>query len=163
MKAPDRYPEAQDFVSAIAKPFDSELGSKIVTPFGIAWSDAIKLDIGLEIYNISAQSLGVDFTFKDAGLVFEQEYRDAGKGPFLMMNCGFWGYEDGYESYQGPLWKDLRFSDTVADAVAKLGAPTRVGRRDIHFWELPDFRLTIHWKRPGNIRVISYWMKQDES
>ncbi|MDN6885369.1 hypothetical protein QMO14_17345 [Variovorax sp. CAN2819] len=161
MKVPSQYPDAQDFVSAIAKPFDSDPGSKVVAPFGIVWSDAIKLDSGLETYNISATALGLSFTFKDAGLVFEKEHHDVGDGPFLMTNCGFWGYEDEYESYKGPLWKDLRFSDTVADAVAKLGAPTRVGRLDIHFWELPDFRLTIQWKSPGKIRVISYWMKQD--
>jgi hypothetical protein len=161
MKAPSQYPEAEDFAAAIGKPFDGESVSKVATPFGIGWSDASKLDRNLEIYHISAPPLGVDFTFKDAGLVFEQAGHDVGDGPFLMTQCGFWGYEDAYESYRGPLWKGLRFSDTVAEAVAKLGAPTRVGRLDIHFWELPDFRLTIHWKRPGNIRVISYWMKQD--
>ena len=59
------------------------------------------------------------------------------------------------------MWKDLRFSDTVADAVGKLGAPTRVGRLDIHIWELSDFSLSIHWKSPGKIRAVSYWMKQD--
>jgi hypothetical protein len=161
MKAPSQYPQAQDFVSAIAKPFDSDAGRKVVAPFGIAWSDATKLDSGLEIYTISAQPLGIGYTFKDEGLVFEREHHDLGEGPFLMTHCGFWGHEDEYEMYKGPLWKDLRFSDTVADAVAKLGSPTRVGRLDIHFWELPDFRLTIQWKSAQQIRVVSYWMKQD--
>ena len=43
MKAPHRYPEAQDFVSAIAKPFDSEPGSKVVAPFGIVWLSLIHI------------------------------------------------------------------------------------------------------------------------
>ena len=160
MKVPARYPEAQDFVSAIAKPFDSEAGAKVMGPFGTEWSQAIRLDRNLEIYTISAPALGIDFTFKDVGMVFEDEDHKVGEGPFLLTNCGFWGHEDGLESYQGPLWKDLRFSDTVAEAKAKLGAPTRVGRLDIHAWELPDFRLTIHWKSPDRIRVVSYWMKK---
>lgn len=160
MKVPSQYPEAQDFVSAITQPFDSERGSRVVAPFDIVWSDAVKLDPGLEIYHVTAPPLGLGFTFKDTGLVSEQEHV-VGEGPFLMTQCGFWGHEDEYESYKGPLWNDLRFSDTVADAVAKLGAPTRVGRYDIHSWELPDFKLTIHWKSPGKIRVVSYWMKQN--
>lgn len=161
MKAPTRYPEPQDFVSAIAKPFDSEPGAKVVGPFGTTWSDAVKLDSGLEIYTISAPLLGIDFTFKDEGIVFEREYHDAGEGPFLLTDVSFWGHEDGYESYKGPLWKDLQLSDALADVQGKLGAPTSVGRRDIHFWELPDFTLTIQWKAPKKIRVISYWMKED--
>jgi hypothetical protein len=163
MKVPARYPEAQDFVSAIAKPFDSEAGAKVVGPFGIEWSQAVKLDRDLEIYTIGAPSLGIGFTFKDQGLVFVDEGHGVGDGPFLLTHCGFWGHEDGHESYQGPLWKDLRFSDTVADAKAKLGAPTRVGRLDIHFWELRDFRLTIQWKSPDKVRVISYWMRLEGS
>lgn len=161
MKAPAQYPEPQDFVSAIAQPFDSEAGAKTVGPFEIEWTDAIKLDRGLEIYTISAPALGLDFTFKDAGLVSERDHHKVGDGPFLMTQCSFWGHEEECEIYQGALWKDLRFSDTLADVEGKLGAPTRVGRREIHFWELPDFTLTIHWKSPDQIRVVTYWMKQD--
>ncbi|MBX5167584.1 hypothetical protein HJB87_29775 [Rhizobium sp. NZLR4b] len=83
-----------------------------------------------------------------------------GKGPFLLTHCAFWGDKDEYESYKGPIWKDLSFSSTLADAEEKLGTPTRVGRLGIHFWELPDFRLTMQWKSRESIRVISYWMKQ---
>ena len=153
-------PEPQDFVSAIAKPFDSDLGAKVVAPFGIAWADAIKLDRNLEIYTISVTPLGLSFTFKDEGLVSERANHIVGEGPFVMTNCGFWGHEDEYERYRGPLWNGLRFSDTRADAVCKLGPPARVGRLDIHAWELPDFRLTVQWKSPDRIRVVSYWMKQ---
>lgn len=161
MKTPSQYPDPQDFVSAIAQPFDGDAAQKVVAPFGIAWSDAIKLDSSLEIYTISAQPLGVAFTFKDEALVFERDYQDAGEGPFLMTHCAFWGHEAEYQPYEGPLWKNLRFSDTVADAIAKLGEPTRVGRLDIHFWELADFRLTVQWKSADQIRVVSYWMKEE--
>lgn len=163
MTIPSQYPLAQDFISAIAQPFDSDLGRRIVEPFGIIWSDAIKLDRNLEIYHIEMQqSLGIGLTYNDIALVFKDEDRRAGDGPFLMTNCSFWGHEDGCATYKGPLWKDLQFSDTPADVIAKLGAPTGIGRFDIHRWKLPDFKLTIQWKSPSNIRVISYWMKPVE-
>ena len=161
MKTPGLYPDAQDFVSALAKPFDSDPGSKVVAPFGIAWSDGVKLDRDIEVYHIQATPLGLSLTFENAHRLFEKQYPRPNGAPCLMTNCGFWGHEAEYESYKGPLWKDLRFSDTVEGAVRKLGEPTRIGRYDIHIWELADFRLTIHWKSPGKVRVVSYWMKQD--
>ncbi|MCJ9719875.1 hypothetical protein MOV66_00895 [Agrobacterium sp. SHOUNA12C] len=154
------YPLPQDFVAALRQPFDSRTGNAIVEPFGIVWGDAVALDKGLDSYDIEIPKLGIHLNFKHTGVVYDHEYQDDGKGPFLLTNCAFWGNEGGYESYKGPLWKGLTFSDTVADAKAKLGAPTKVGRYDIHVWELPDFELTIHWKTPNSIRVISYWMKE---
>jgi len=160
MRAPRQYPEPQSFVRALTRSFDSEAGSGVVEPFGIVWGDAVALDRGLDIYHISPPPLGIHLTFKHEGVVFDHEYQDDGKGPFLLTNCAFWGDEDGFESYRGPIWKDLTFSDTPAAAEEKLGAPTKVGRYDIHSWELPDFKLTMQWKTQNSVRVISYWMKQ---
>ncbi|MFK3781771.1 hypothetical protein [Agrobacterium sp. NPDC089420] len=39
-----RYPEPENFISALGNPFDSEAVSKVVTPFGITWSNAVQLD-----------------------------------------------------------------------------------------------------------------------
>ncbi len=162
MKTPIRYPSAQDFVSAIAQPFDSESGRRIAEPFGVVWSDAVGLDRNLEIYDISRdKAFGLGLTYKDVGLVSERENHKVGDGPFVLTHCAFWGHEDECGTYEGPLWKDLQFSDTQADAIAKLGEPSRIGRFEIHRWELPDFRLTIQWKSPDKIRVVSYWLKQD--
>lgn len=159
MKTPAQYPAPERFVDALRQPFDGKAAGAILEPFGIVWSDAVALDKGLDSYDISVTSLGIHLNFKHAGVVFDHEYQDDGKGPFLLTSCAFWGYENEYESYKGPLWNGLTFEDTSADAQGKLGAPTRVGRYDIHRWELPDFTLTIHWKNQSNIRVISYWMK----
>ncbi|HEV2502574.1 MAG TPA: hypothetical protein VGV39_05835 [Mesorhizobium sp.] len=158
MKAPTHYPEPQDFAAAIAQPFGSETCNRITEPFGIGWSDAIKLDRYLEIYNIDSAVLGFGLTLKDRGMVWEDGPTNS--GTFLLTNCAFWGHETGQGTYGGPLWQGLRFSDTIAEAVGKLGAPTRVGRLDIHHWELPEFKLTIHWTSGNRIRVISYWMKE---
>ncbi|MBY5570047.1 hypothetical protein HFO55_22795 [Rhizobium leguminosarum] len=160
MKAPMQYPEPQSFVDALAQPFDSEVGSRVVEPFKIVWGDAVALDRGLDIYHVIALPLGIHLTFKHEGVVFDHAYQDDGKGPFLLTNCAFWGNGDGYESYKGLIWKDLTFSDTPASAEGKLGAPAKVGRYDIHSWILPDFKLTMQWKNPNSVRVISYWMKQ---
>jgi hypothetical protein len=160
MREPVHFPEAQDFVRAIAQPFDSDAGARVVAPFGIAWGEGVKLDSGLEVYNFSEPAVGLDLTFKDEGVVRERAYHDAGDGPFLLTQCAFWGHEEGYESYKGPLFEGLRFSDTVAEAQRKLGPPSRVGRMDIHFWELPEFRLTVQWKSADKVRVVTYWMKQ---
>ncbi|MBX5191882.1 hypothetical protein HJB86_23675 [Rhizobium sp. NZLR3b] len=158
--SPVEYPAPQSFVAALGQAFDSETGRTIVEPFGIVWGNAVALDKGLDTYDISAPRLGIHLTFKHSGVVFDHEFQDDGKGPFLLTHCAFWGDEDEYESYKGPIWKGLSFSSTLADAEEKLGTPTRVGRLGIHFWELPDFRLTMQWKSRESIRVISYWMKQ---
>ncbi|NTF90319.1 hypothetical protein G6L46_24525 [Agrobacterium rhizogenes] len=160
MKIPAQYPAPESFLAALTQPFDSITGRRVVEPFGIAWSDAIALDRGLDIYHISAPPAGIHLTFKHEGMVFDHDYPDDGKGPFLLTDCAFWGDVESFESYKGPIWRNLTFSDTIADAEGKLGPPTKVGRYDIHAWELPDFKLTIHWKSPNSIRVISYWMKQ---
>lgn len=161
MTMPSRYPAAQDFISAMAQPFDSEFGRRIAETFGILWSDAVKLDRNLEIYNIRLdETLGLGLTYKDVGMVSEREDHKVGDGPFVMTHCAFWGHEDECGTYRGPLWKNLQFSDTQADAIGKLGEPSRIGRFEIHRWELPDFRLTIQWKSPAKIRVVSYWMKE---
>ncbi|NTZ92062.1 hypothetical protein [Agrobacterium tumefaciens] len=158
MQTSIQYPEPEDFIAALAKPFDSEAVTKIVAPFGVSWSDAIKLDRDLAIFDLSAVTFGVDFHFKDRALVNESDGHSVGEGPNLLTSCACWGYEKGVETYGGSLWKDLRFSDTKVDAIAKLGEPDRVGRYDIHQWILPDFKLSIHWNSPDKIRVVSYWM-----
>lgn len=154
-----QYPEPEDFITAIAKPFDSEAVTKVVAPFGLTWSKAVKLDRNLAIFDLSAPAFGVDFHFKDQALVDENDGHSVGEGPDLLTSCACWGYEDSIETYGGPLWKGLRVSDTKADAIAKLGEPDRVGRYDIHRWIFADFELSIHWNNPDKIRVISYWMK----
>jgi hypothetical protein len=162
MKAPTQYPEAQSFIDALVQPFDSEAGRVVAEPFDILWSDAIPRDKGLDTYHVMAPPLGIHFTFDHEGVVFDRPYEDDGKGPHLLTSCAFWGTEDGYESYKGPIWKGLTFSDTIADAEAKLGPPTRVNRHGIHAWALPDFKLTMQWKNPNAVRVISYWMNRSE-
>jgi len=159
---PHAYPTAEDFVAALAHPLDSDLGRKVVVPFGITWSDAIKLDRDLPLYyDIGvAEAVGLSLSYTDIGEVVQLENHQAGSGPFVMSSCAFWGHAKGCATYAGPLWKDLRFSDTPADAIAKLGAPSSIGRYDIHRWILPNFELTIHWNAPTQIRVVSYWLKQ---
>ncbi|WP_306180920.1 hypothetical protein [Rhizobium sp. AN73] len=159
MQSPIQYPEPEDFVSAIAKPFESEAVTKLVAPFGVSWSNAVKLDRNLPIFDLDATAFGVGFHFKDQSLVDESDGNAV--GPNLLTSSACWGYEAGVETYGGPLWKGLRFSDTKADAIAKLGEPTRVGRYDIHRWVFPDFELSVHWNSPDKIRVISYWMKSE--
>lgn len=158
MQRPVQYPKPEDFIAALANPFESEAVTKVVAPFGLSWSKAVKLDRDLAIFDLSATAFGVDFHFKDQGLVNENDGHSVGEGPNLLTSCACWGYEKGVETYGGPLWRGLRFSDTTADAIAKLGEPNRIGRYDIHRWVFPDFQLSIHWNSPDKIRVVSYWM-----
>lgn len=90
--APIPYLAAQDFVAALAQPFDSSLGRKVVVPFGITWSNAVKLGRDLGIYDISAvEAFGLGLSYKDIGLVVEREHNPVGSGPFVMTSCVFWG------------------------------------------------------------------------
>ncbi|NTG50790.1 hypothetical protein G6M04_25715 [Agrobacterium rhizogenes] len=107
MKIPAQYPAPESFLAALTQPFDSIAGRRVVEPFGIAWSDAIALDRGLDIYHISAPPAGIHLTFKHEGMVFDHDYPDDGKGPFLLTDCAFWGDVESFESYKGPDLEEL--------------------------------------------------------
>ena len=161
MKAPSQYPEAQDFASAIAKPFDGDAFGAIAREFGLSWSDADRLASELQVYMFPLQELGIRFTFEDQGVLLKREHHQAGEGPFVLTKCTFWGHQDEAKMYQGPLWGELSFDDSVDTAKRKLGEQAKVNPRSgLYSWEFPEFKLTIQWVDAEKIRVVTYWMKQ---
>lgn len=155
------YPSPEEFVKTIAKPFDGDGFRAIAKEFGISWPDADRLASELQIYNFPIQELGIRFTFEDEGVLLKREYHDAGEGPFVLTKCTFWGHQDEAETYQGPLWRELSFDDSVDAVKKKLGEPTKINPRSgVYSWEYPEFKLTIQWVSDNKIRVVTYWMKQ---
>ena len=155
------YPQAKEFVAAIAKPFDGKDFGVVAKALGISWADINGGDPELQVHEMSLSSLGLQLTFEDEGVVLEKEYHDPGDGPFILTICTFWGYEESLEKYEGPLWEGIVFDDSLEDVEKKIGKPTKINTRDsIYFWEYGDFRLTIQWAEEKKIRGVAYWMKQ---
>lgn len=153
------YPGADDFYAAIAKPFDGAEFTPITKALGLAWDDTIRFDRDLHIYEISLPQHGLHFTFEDEGVVLERDYHDAGEGPFVLTKCTFWGDEKSVGMYRGALWKGIEFGDSLEQVLEKAGPPSKINERDgVYFWQHPGARVTVQWKAPNRIRVLTFWM-----
>ncbi|MGH8080013.1 MAG: hypothetical protein ACREP7_05520 [Lysobacter sp.] len=160
---PITYPEAKDFVAALKQPLDHPSVARLFADLGLSWTQAVPLSQGLDHYDLSRPDLGIALAFDGAHAVFEDTPRNPDGGPFVLLNCGFWGFEKEYVAYPGPLWSGIEFSDSLEQVKAKLGEPTRINNRRgiviVYRWEFEAFTLSIQWADAARIRVVSYWMK----
>lgn len=156
-----KYPSPEQFMAALGKSHDSPEVKIIFEAMNFEWSDVKKIDKDLETRTYESQDLGFGLTFEDEGKVFDKPHHDIGDGPFVVTDFAFWGFEQGFKTYAGPLYRDLRFSEPLKTAVDKLGPATqfREGATRPYIWKLDDkVRLTIKWPEPNKARVITYWL-----
>jgi hypothetical protein len=77
-----------------------------------------------------------------------------------MTDCAFWGFNDETKPYVGPLFKNIKFSESLNQAIKKIGPATQVreGSMRPFSWKISNsVELTIEWPEPNKARVITYW------
>ncbi len=93
--------------------------------------------------------------------VYKKPYHDSGDGPFIMAQCTFWGFNDETKSYAGPLFKNLKFTESLKEAEIKFGPVAQFyeGPTKPYIWKIKDQAcLTIHWSKSNKARVVTYWL-----
>ena len=141
-----KYPTPEQFMAALGKSHDSPEVKLIFDVLGIVWGEVQKYDRDLETRIYQSNELGVGFTFEDEGEVYEKPYHDSGDGPFIMTDCAFWGFNDETKPYVGPLFKNIKFSESLNQAIKK-NRPSHTGERRIDatfFLENKQFSGTHH-------------------
>ena len=155
-----KYPTPEQFMAALGKSHDSPEVKLIFDVLGIVWGEVQKYDRDLETRIYQSNELGVGFTFEDEGEVYEKPYQDSGDGQFIMTDCAFWGFNDETKPYVGPLFKNIKFSESLNQAIKKIGPATQVreGSMRPFSWKISNsVELTIEWPEPNKARVITYW------
>lgn len=133
----------------------------IFEALGIVWGDVKKISEDSETRMYQFNEQGIGFTFEDEEDVYKKPYHDSGDGPFIMAQCTFWGFNDETKSYAGPLFKNLKFTESLKEAEIKFGPVAQFyeGPTKPYIWKIKDQAcLTIHWSKSNKARVVTYWL-----
>lgn len=147
---PTRLPEL------IGKSHDSEMMLSLFKELGIEWSDIRCIDRDIQLYIWESYEKGIQLEFKDEGELVEKSYLDPGDGPFILTCVAFWGGDEDFTSYSGPLPKGIKMTDDQDAILNKAGNPDEQNRFGIWIWYGVNYRMSIRWKNSNKICVIGY-------
>lgn len=143
-----REMDTQEIIACIAKPEDAPEIRRLLASVGV--TTALKIPKGDIEARLSLTTLGLTLIFKPEGP----------KSSRLILDTVMFvsDAEEGYSTYPGVLPEGLLFSDTQAEAHAKLGPPA-FSKPKLRFdiWERPPVDLSINYTKalPQRIGVVS--------
>jgi len=145
------------FLELIGKPHDSEIVLELFKELGIEWSDVRCIDRDIQLYIWESYEKGLQLNFEDEGELVEKPYHDPGDGPFILTCLTFWGGDEDFTSYSGPLPKGIKMTDDQKTILNNAGNPDEKNEFNAWIWYGTDYRMSIAWEDSNKIRAIAYW------